>query len=170
LGDDEYDAFRAAHPNIAAYQTDAIARTPEFRQWQSMNPDSVSITEIKGTNNKVDLIDEPYIKQLQNRIKFLDSTNGLESVENLDGIGMTGLASKLYGHSAIANRPPLTRTDSQAVYQEMLRLNQGSQYIEDSPSLVDSVVRQAVDNVLGPEKRATGGMIERQSTDNRRYL
>jgi hypothetical protein len=169
MADDEVVAFRAKYPDIAAYQTDEIARTPEFRQWQSMNPDSLSITEIKGVNNQADLTDAPYLKQIQQRVKDLDSQFGLQQVENLDGIGMTDLTSKLWGHPAIADRSGINRETMQTINQEMSRLNGGSRFIENDKATIDSLIKQAADNILGPEKRATGGMVERRS-DDRKYL
>lgn len=169
MADDEVVAFRAKYPDIAAYQTDAIARTPEFRQWQSMNPDGLSITEIKGVNNQTDLTDAPYLKQVQQRVKDLDSMNGLQSVENLDGINMTDLTSRLYGHPSIANRPRVTKEDMKSILDEAARLNGGSRYIENEKNKIDPLFQQAADNILGPEKRATGGMVERRS-DDRKYL
>jgi hypothetical protein len=169
MADDEVVAFRAKYPDIAAYQTDEIALTPEFRQWQSMNPDSLSITEIKGVNNQADLTNSPYLKQIQQRVKNIDSQFGLQQVENLDGIGMTDLTSKLWGHPAIADRSGINRETMQTINQEMSRLNSGSRFIENDKATIDSLIKQAADNILGPEKRATGGMVERRS-DDRKYL
>jgi hypothetical protein len=162
MADDEVVAFRAKYPDIAAYQTDEIALTPEFRQWQSMNPDSLSITEIKGVNNQADLTNSPYLKQIQQRVKDLDSVNSLESVENLDGINMTDLTSRLYGHPSIANRPRVTKEDMKSILDEAARLNGGSRYVENEKDKIDPLFQQAADNILGPEKRATGGMVERR--------
>lgn len=47
-------------------------------------------------------------------------------------------------------------------------VNGGSKYLTKDQD-VDSLIQQALDS-LAPQQRAKGGMIERQSTDNRRYL
>ena len=145
-------------------------RTPEYQEWKARNPAQVSITELKGINNRVDLKGEPYLKQVQERVKQLDSQLNLVGVDNLEGVGMTDLTSKLWGHPAIAERPPLGRKGMQAVQQEMFRLNGGSRFIENDKDAIDSLIRQAADNILGPEGRATGGLIERRSDDSRKYL
>jgi hypothetical protein len=180
MADDEVVAFRAKYPDIAAYQTEAITRTPEFQQWKASNPDSLSITEIKGTNNQTDLTGAPYLKQIQQRIKDLDSANELQSVDNLEGIGMTMLPfnsnEMLTAGVGFADRAPLTKkfglemAGLQAVRTEALRLNNWSQYLVGNEDDVVSLVRQATRNVLTPQQRANGGMIERQSTDSRKYL
>jgi hypothetical protein len=176
----EYDAFRAAYPNIAAYNTEAIARTPEFQQWRTMNPDSFSITEIKGVNNQAYLRDAPYLKQIQQQIKDLDSRFNLQSVENLDGIGMSTIPKNqgLFNPTiSLAIRLPLEKTFGSeaaglaAVRNEAIRLNNGSQYTINNEDDIADLLNRALGNVLTPpQQRATGGMIERQSTDNRRYL
>jgi hypothetical protein len=180
LADDEVVAFRAKYPDIAAYHTEKIAGTPEFQQWRARNPDSLSITEIKGVNNEADLKNAPYVKQIQERVKELDSANELQSVDNLEGIGMTMLPINsnelLTVGVGIADRAPLTKkfglemAGLQAVRTEALRLNNWSQYLVGNEDDVVSLVRQATRNVLTPQQRANGGMIERQSTDSRKYL
>ena len=169
LDADEYTAFRENNPDIALYQTDAIANTPEFRQWQANNPATVSITEIKGVNNQTDLTGSPYVKQIQQRVKDLDSRFDLHQVENLDGIGMTDLTSRFSGHPALADRSGITRDTMRALNQEAARLNGGSRFVENDKAVIDSLIEQAADNILGPQKRATGGMIERR-VDDRKYL
>ena len=58
-----------------------------------------------------------------------------------------------------------------AVRNEAIRLNNGSQYTINNEDDVADLLNRALGNVLTPpQQRAKGGMIERQSTDNRRYL
>ena len=170
MDDAESAQFKAAYPDLALYDTRAIRETPEYREWAAINPPRTEITEIKGVNNETDLTGAPYLKQIQQRIKDLDSRGDLQNVDNLDGIGMTDLAASLWGHPAIADRPGIGRSGMQAISEEMSRLNGGSRFIENDKTAIDSIIKQATDNVLGPQQRATGGMIERQSTDSRKYL
>jgi uncharacterized protein YlzI (FlbEa/FlbD family) len=57
----------------------------------------------------------------------------------------------------------------QVVRDEAVKLNNGSKYIVGNEDDVSELLHQAVRNVL-PQQKAHGGMIERQPTDNRRYL
>jgi hypothetical protein len=177
---DDYNAFRARYPNIALYNSEAIFRTPEFKQFKAKNPDSFSITEIKGTNNRTDLTDAPYLKQIQKQIKDLDSQLNLQDVSDLDSIGMKQLPKEpmelLTMGVGYGVRLPLEkafgseRAGLDAVRSEAIRLNNGSQYTTGNEDDVADLLRRALGNVLTPQQRATGGMIERQSTDTRKYL
>lgn len=179
LTDNEVATFRAKYPDIAAYQTEAITRTPEFQQWKARNPDGLSITEIKGTNNQTDLTGAPYLKQIQQRIKELDAANELESVDNLDGIGMTMLPFSSDGlltaglsfpdRALLTKKFGLEMAGLQAVRTEALRLNKWSQYLVGNEDDLASLINQAARNVLAPQQRATGGMVERRA-DTRKYL
>jgi hypothetical protein len=155
-------------------------RTPEYQEWLARNPPSMSITEIKGVNNQATLEDAPYLKQIQQRVKDLDARFGLESVDNLGGIGMTQFSKNpmelLNMGVGFNSRKPLTekfgseQAGLAAVRDEVIKLNNGSQYTAGNLDDVAALVRQATSNVLAPQQRATGGMIERQSTDTRKYL
>jgi hypothetical protein len=140
LADDEVAAFRAKYPDIAAYHTDKIAGTPEFQEWQAINPGNISITEIKGVNNKTDLKDAPYLPQIQQRIKDLDSTGDLQSVDNLAGIGMMDVKAGVFADPVLQQRA--------------IEYNKGSRYIttEDFNQMVKGFA----------EGKAFGGMIERR--------
>jgi hypothetical protein len=154
MTDSEVAAFRARYPDIAVYNENAIMSTPEFKQFKAMNPGTFEITEIKGTNNRTDFENAPYLKQIQQQIKNLDSQFNLQDVENLDKIGMV----KITNDSGV-----------KAIGDEMIRLNNGSQYVNKDD--FEKLSRQAFTNMLTPpQQRAKGGMVERQSTDNRRYM
>jgi hypothetical protein len=175
LADDEVAAFRAKYPDIAAYHTDKIAGTPEFQEWQAINPGSISITEIKGVNNKADLKDAPYLKQIQQRVKDLDSANMLTSVDNLDGIRMVDLDEYLPALSMLSKssfgRPLSTEQESQ-ISAFMKNLNNGSRYVDknEGKNIFNEADRMLRPSFHPPQQRANGGMIERQSTDSRKYL
>jgi hypothetical protein len=175
LADDEVAAFRAKYPDIAAYHTDKIAGTPEFQEWQAINPGSISITEIKGVNNQADLKDAPYLKQIQQRVKDLDSANMLTSVDNLDGIRMVDLDEYLPALSMLSKSSfgrPLSIEQESQLSVFMKNLNNGSRYVDknEGKNIFNEADRMLRPSFHPPQQRATGGMIERQSTDNRRYL
>ena len=54
------------------------------------------------------------------------------------------------------------------VRASIIEKNEGSRFIvkEDGPRLL----QEALDDVLGVEKKAHGGMVERHRDDNRKYL
>jgi len=162
------------------YNENAIMSTPEFQQFKAMNPATFEITEIKGTNNRTDFENAPYLKQIQQQIKNLDSQFNLQDVENLDKIGMTQLPKnpmELFNSTiGAALKFPLEKAFGSeaaglaAVRDEAIRLNNGSQYMIDNKDDVADLLNRALGNVLTPPQRAKGGMVERQSTDNRRYM
>jgi len=180
MTDSEAAAFRARYPDIAVYNENAIMSTPEFQQFKAMNPATFEITEIKGTNNRTDFENAPYLKQIQQQIKNLDSQFNLQDVENLDKIGMTQLPKnpmELFNSTiGAALKFPLEKAFGSeaaglaAVRDEAIRLNNGSQYMIDNKDDVADLLNRALGNVLTPPQRAKGGMVERQSTDNRRYM
>jgi hypothetical protein len=179
MDDAEAAQFKTAYPDMPIYDTKAIMRTPEYREWLARNPPSMSITEIKGVNNQADLLGSPYLKQVQDRIKDLDGKFNLQSVDNLDGIGMRELPSDPYGLLNMGldfrERNELSKLFGEKnglgmVRDEVLKMNKGSRFLSGDEDEVANLIRDAANNVLKPQQRATGGMIERQSTDSRKYL
>jgi hypothetical protein len=189
MDDAQAAQFKAAYPDMPLYDTKAIMGTPEYQQWLAKNPPSMSITEIKGVNNQASLEDTPYIKQIQQRVKDLDFRFGLQSVDNLEGINMTRLPETMPASPDLIPFDP-ARIDFSKIREEAIRLNDGSQYVIGGndktlkkgsnsmllgqnpfgPTNTEVLFNRAIQNLLNPQQRATGGMIERQSTDNRRYL
>lgn len=189
MDDAEAARFHDAYSDMPLYDTKAIMRTPEYQEWLAKNPPSMSITEIKGVNNQANLEDSPYLKQIQQRIKSLDAQFGLQSVDNLDGINMTQMPLSKPPSFNLPSYDP-TKLDFSKIREEAVRLNEGSQYVVGGndkplkkstnsmllggdpfgPSKTEVLFNQAIENLLKPQQRATGGMIERQSTDTRRYL
>ena len=170
MADDEVNAFKANNPDVALYDDNSIKATPEYQQWARMNPESVSITELKGVNNQTDMKGAPFLKQVQDRIKQLDAQIGLQHVENLDGIGMKDISSMLWTSYPVQNRPPIGLDGIRALENEVRKLNNGSRFIENDPKMIEELIEKGYNNLFGPEGHATGGMIERNMSDNRRYL
>jgi hypothetical protein len=160
-----------------------FSRLPEYLDWSRKN-NIKQITEIKGQFNKEDITNQPYLKEVQDFVKRQGPE--LQSVENLDGIGMTDISSHIYPNKAFKAISTPGKKGMKDVYEEAIKINGNSAYIENDPAAIDSVIEKAVKNVFTPKlneartiqmnlfqppaEKAYGGMIERQPNDNRRYL
>jgi hypothetical protein len=175
---------RASGNQQAVYDAvDAFTRLPEYLDWSRKN-NIKQITEIKGQFNKEDLTQQPYLKEVQDFVKRQGPE--LQSVENLDGIGMTDISSHIYPNRAFKAIATPGKRGMKDVYEEAIKINGNSAFIENDPAIIDGVIEKAVKNVFTPKpnaarqiqmnffeppaEKACGGMIERQPTDNRRYL
>ena len=56
------------------------------------------------------------------------------------------------------------------VVDEAVKLNEKSSLLVGNEDTMSKLLQQALQNVITPQKRATGGFMERQSNDNRKYL
>jgi hypothetical protein len=189
--------FILANPDLPALEAMTLDRTltkqrsdemiramPEYQDFVKQNQGIKHITEIKGQFNKEDLTDQAYLKEVQDFIKRQGPE--LQSVENLDGIGMTDISSHIYPNKSFKAIATPGKKGIKDVYDEAIRVNGNSPYIENDPAVIDSVIEKAVKNVFTPKlneartiqmnlfqppaEKAYGGMIERQPNDNRRYL
>jgi len=189
--------FILANPDLPALEAMTLDRTltkqrademiramPEYQDFVKQNQGIKHITEIKGQFNKEDLTDQAYLKEVQDFIKRQGPE--LQSVENLDGIGMTDISSHIYPNKSFKAIATPGKKGIKDVYDEAIRVNGNSPYIENDPDVIDSVIEKAVKNVFTPKlneartiqmnlfqpptEKAHGGMIERQHSDNRRYL
>jgi hypothetical protein len=176
---------RASGNQQAVYDAmEEFSRLPEYLDWSRKN-NIKQITEIKGQFNKEDLTNQPYLKEVQDFVKRQGPE--LQSVENLDGIGMTDISSHIYPNKAFKAISAPGKKGMKDVYEEAIKINGNSAYIEDNPAIIDSLIEKAVKNVFAPKplsaarqiqmnmfqppaEKAYGGMIERQPNDNRRYL
>jgi hypothetical protein len=153
---------------------DALVETelkamPEYQDFLKQNQATKNITEIKGQFNTVDLTKSPYLKQVQDFVKRQGPE--LQSVDNLAGINMEDMRNVLLN----MNKP-----FDQNYMNRLLKANNGSYYVDkdEVSSLIKKVnempnnaARQIQMNMFQPPaEKAYGGMIERQPTDNRRYL
>ena len=169
----EIDAI-ASDRTITAREADRIIKAmPEYLDFVKQNQNVKSITEIKGQFNNSDLTKSPYLKQVQDFVKRQGPD--LQSVHNLDGIDMLDMRNELpsmrqYGKGNY----------SQGLLEKLLQVNGNSYFAgkDEFPDLIkkayelpNNAARQIQMNMFQPPtQRATGGMIERQPTDNRRYL
>jgi hypothetical protein len=195
MNDVEADQFRTKYPDLPIYIESEVKSTPEYQKWESYNPPKTSITEIKGVYDKEDLWDEPYLKQIQDRIQSMD----VEEVKDLDKIRMIQMPeypNQLYNFfnptftqkMDLAAKFGTVENGMKAVKDKALELNKGSQFVIGDKDNLGTLFDQAI-SLLVPTKRlmtdaeitaniqkrinpskALGGMIERQPTDNRRYL
>lgn len=157
---------------------DALVETelkamPEYQDFIKQNQATKNITEIKGQFNTVDLTKSPYLKQVQDFVKRQGPE--LQSVDNLAGIDMLDMRAELPNMRQYGRR-----SYSQGLLNKLLQLNGNSYFVDkyEFPDLItkayelpNNAARQIQMNMFQPPtQRATGGMIERQPNDNRRYL
>jgi hypothetical protein len=159
---------------LTSKQADALIKAmPEYLDFVKQNQNTKNITEIKGQFNKSDLTKSPYLKQVQDFVKRQGPD--LQNVHNLDGINMLDMRNEL---------PSMTQYGkgnySQGLLERLLQVNGNSYYAgkDEFPNLIkkayelpNNAARQIQMNFFGlPKEKATGGMIERQPNDNRRYM
>jgi soluble lytic murein transglycosylase-like protein len=150
-----------------------IKAMPEYQDFLKQNQATKHITQIKGQFNKVDLTDSPYLKQIQDFVKSQGPM--LETVDNLKGINMVDMRDVLV-NKARDGSSPITKFN-QNYMDRLLKANNNSYYADADE--VDGLLKK-VDEMPNNAARAiqmnlfqtkaTGGMIERQPNDNRRYL
>lgn len=169
----EIDAI-ASNRTITAREVDRLIKAmPEYIDFVKQNQNVKNITEIKGQFNNADLRDSPYLKQVQDFVKRQGPD--LQSVYNLDGIDMLDMRNEL------PNMPRYGKGDyTKGLLERLLQVNGNSYFAgkDEFPDLIkkayelpNNAARQIQMNMFQPPtERAVGGMIERQPTDNRRYL
>ena len=155
---------------------DALVETelkamPEYQDFLRQNQATKHITEIKGQFNNADLKNSPYLKQIQDFVKRQGPE--LQSVDNLDGIKMVDARDH-------KNRRILGAYVDDNLLNRFLKVNGNSYYADDNDFIdifqaakaaPNNAARQIQMNFFEPPaEKAHGGMIERQPTDNRRYL
>lgn len=163
-----------------------FTRLPPTKRQLAADPsadDTFSITELLGKDNSKDFSKNPALPAIQQYIKSLDRQNNLRYTTNLDEVGMKELSivDTMRGAKELSDRrqrykPGIDPQEYMAVkdrdYDEfktaVQSINGGSKYFRKDQD-VDLLIQQALDS-LAPQQRATGGMIERQSPDSRRYL
>jgi len=157
-----------------------------------------SISEIKEKGNTADFANNPALPAIQEYIQFLEkSYGGLDYVDDLKGLRMTQLPEypmqllDLF-NPTVQQRRMLEKTYGSelegftAVRDKAVELNNGSRFMTGSEDAVANSLEQAMQLVAGPKEnlarriqmnlfglpkeKATGGMIERQPNDNRRYM
>lgn len=171
LSSKDYDNFMQKYPEVAAvFESDMpsspwrfeavmddVAQTPEFRKWASQQ--GARITEIKGVNNANDLTKAPFLSEIQDFVKRMDRQYGLQNVKNLEGIGMVDMS--VYA--------PKSSSGGIELHDIVRRLNDGSMYAPEGmkDKLLEDAIQTFAKEVQG---KSHGGLIERQNTDNRRYM
>lgn len=145
-----------------------------------------SIREIKEKGNTTDFKNNPALPAIQEYVKFLDkSYGGLFHVDELKGLNMVDMRETIDFSDYGVSRKNLSKEQFGAYtdlfHKKLVELNGDSYFIDKNklPDLVKTVretiptnaARQIQMNLFQPPKeKATGGMIERQPNDNRRYL
>jgi hypothetical protein len=160
-----------------------VRAMPEYQQYVKEYRPEKSITEIKGQFNNAELKGSPYLKQVQDFIKRQGTD--LQRVNNLDGINMVDMRNAVDFSDYGVSRKNLSKEPfgayTELFQKKIVELN-GNSYFVDKDKLPDLVklVREIIPTNQAraiqmnlfqlPTERAYGGMIERQPTDNRRYL
>jgi len=157
-----------------------------------------SIIEIKEKGNTADFANNPALPAIQEYIQFLDKTyRGLDYVDNLKGLRMTQLPEypmqlldlfnpTVQQRRMLENKYGSEENGFRAVRDKAVDLNNGSRFMTGNEDAVANSLEQAMQLLVGPKEtlarriqmnlfglpkeKATGGMIERQPNDNRRYL
>ena len=163
-----------------------FSRLPPTKRQLETDPsagDRFSITEMLGKDNSDDFMSNPALPAIQQYIKSLDRQHDLAFVTNLNKIGMKEMSAADFvkGSRELSvrrdrYRPGMTPDEyGKAAAPDLMDLeatvrdlNNGSKYLTKDQD-PQGLIQQALE-ILAPQQRATGGMIERQSTDNRRYL
>jgi hypothetical protein len=174
-----YGWYTAADAQIEA----KVRAMPEYQQYVKQYQPEKSITEIKGQFNNSDLTKSPYLKQVQDFVKRQGTD--LQRVDNLGGINMVDMRNTVDFSDYGVSRKNLSKEEFGAYTdlfnKKLVELNGNSYFVDKDrlPDLVKTVretiptnkARQIQMNLFGlPKEKATGGMIERQPNDNRRYL
>jgi hypothetical protein len=159
-----------------------------------------SITEIKEKGNTADFKNNPALPAIQEYVQFLDKTyGGLDYVDNLDGLRMTQLPEypnqvlnffdpTFTQKMDLADKFGNVENGMRAVRDKAVDLNNGSRFVVGTDTDMGKMLQEAT-NLLVPTKppmtleqiaaniqkrinpsKATGGMIERQPDNNRRYM
>jgi hypothetical protein len=139
------------------------------------------ISEVKERGDTTDFLNNPALPAIQEYVQELDNVyGGLRFVSDLKALGMKQLPKNpmellnlfdgFRARSQLAKAFGSEQEGFKLVRDELIKLNNGSQYTTGNEDAVAGLIDQAVKNVLNPRQRANGGMIERQSTDSRKYL
>ena len=155
----------------------------------------VFITESKTKGNTIDfedVLDRDELRAVQEYVQKLDSAyGGLGYVDKLDRLNMEQLP---FSRPATFNLIPYdpVKINFSNIRKEAIRLNNNSQYLINGKdrtakegklrfdrdlfgptTKTEDLLNKAITNLKispDPLQRAKGGMVERQSTDNRRYM
>ena len=157
---DEFNQFEQSHGKASSLPTWLIESTPEYQAWARTQDNPERITELKGQFNKLELAKDPnsrkYLKEVQDFVK----SKNWGSVANLDGINMIDLDDYL---PPIARGLNLEQTNQLSDF--MKSLNGGSRFADKYEG--ENIVREAAMRAFQPPTppgRATGGMVERQTS------
>jgi hypothetical protein len=140
-----------------------------------------SIVDIKEKGNTNRFETNEALPAIQEYVQSLDNAyGGIDYILDVDKLGMKQLPKNpmellnlfdgFRTRSQLAKAFGSEQEGFKLVRDELIKLNNGSQYTTGNEDAVAGLIDQAVKNVLNPRQRANGGMIERQSTDSRKYL
>jgi len=169
----EIDALTRDRTLTSKRAEEYIKTMPEYQDFVKQNQNTKNITEIKGQFNTADLRKSPYLKEIQDFVKRqgpnLQSVHNQRDIRMIDMRDIKSTTHKING---------IVLDDN--LLNRFLKVN-GNSYFADQdeyPALIkkasempNNAARQIQMNLFQPPtEKAHGGMIERQPTDNRRYL
>jgi hypothetical protein len=150
-----------------------IKAMPEYQDFLKQNQATTHITEIKGQFNSSDLRNSPYLKQIQDFVKRqgpeLQSVDNQKDIRMVDMRDIKATTHKINGivlDNNLLNR--FLKVNGNSYFADQ---DEYAALIKKASEMPNNTARQIQMNMFQPPaEKAYGGMIERQPTDNRRYL
>ena len=134
------------------YMIHQLERMPEYQQWAKANS-RVAIGEIKGRNNNMRLAGD----ELQKARDFVRSGTW-DNVGEIENVGLTDLRDEVYKAGKATDLAPI---------ENEAKRRFGTIYLTDDEL---NQIKPMLDESGGAAPFKTGGMVERNTGDNRRYL
>ena len=137
------------------YMWHQLEQMPEYQQWAKSNSATV-IGEIKGRNNNTNLTGDE-----REKARDFVRSRTWDSVGEIDNIGLTDLRDEVYKAG---------RATDLGLIENEARRKFGTIYLTDDELNQIKPLLNAPEESSGSTPFKTGGMVERNTGDNRRYL
>jgi len=169
----EIDALTRDRTLTSKRAEEYIKTMPEYQDFVKQNQNTKSITEIKGQFNNADLKKSPYLKEIQDFVKRqgpdLQSVYNQKDIRMVDIRDIKSTTHKINGivlDDNLLNR--FLKVNGNSYFADQ---DEYAALIKKASEMPNNAARQIQMNFFEPPaEKAHGGMIERQTTDNRRYL
>jgi len=169
----EIDALTRDRTLTSKRAEEYIKTMPEYQDFVKQNQNTKSITEIKGQFNNADLKKSPYLKEIQDFVKRqgpdLQSVYNQKDIRMVDMRDIKSTTHKINGivlDDNLLNR--FLKVNGNSYFADQ---DEYAALIKKASEMPNNAARQIQMNFFEPPaEKAHGGMIERQTTDNRRYL
>ena len=159
---------------LTSKRAEAYIKTmPEYQDFVKQNQNTKSITEIKGQFNNADLKKSPYLKEIQDFVKRqgpnLQRVYNQKDIRMVDMREIKSVTHKINGvvlDDNLLNK--FLKVNGNSYFADE---NEYAALVKKASEMPNNAARQIQMNMFQPPtEKATGGMIERQPNDNRRYL